>query len=102
MMFERDPEELGPESYEDTTLRMDMQQSIHTFDPGPDGRCRVMMYRSGTYERYTETGIVHEPIPPRMCGSTQRSSVFHDDEEAYFREQHWHGGGDCMCFENEY
>ena len=33
------------------------------------------------------------------CSSTQRSSVLHHDDEADHRQKHWHGGGDCMCFE---
>lgn len=87
MTFERDPEEIGEEAYEDTELRMDVQQSIHTFDPGEDGRCRGYLIRHGAQGN--------------VCGSTQRSSVFHDDPEAAHREAHWHGGGDCMCFEFE-
>lgn len=85
--FERDPEELGSESYADVELRMDVQQSIHTFDPGIDGRCRARLVRHG--------------VASTICGSSQRSSVLHDDPDAAFREAHWHGGGDCMCFEGD-
>lgn len=92
MSFERDPEEIGPESYEDTEFRMDVQQSVHTFDPGPDGRCRGHFIRHGAW------GAV--------CGSRDRWSVMHDnsdDPRSQFMEDgsHWHGGGDCMCFEND-
>lgn len=92
MTFERDPEEIGEESYEDTELRMDVQQSIHTFDPGPDGRCQAHLIRRG--------------VEGNVCGSTQKWSVLHDnsdDPRDRFMEggSHWHGGGDCMCFENE-
>ena len=86
-MFERDPEEIGAESSEDTEFRMDLNASVHEFDPGPDGRCRAHLIRRGAQ------GAV--------CGSTQRSSVFHDDPGAAHREAHWHGGGDCMCFEGD-
>ena len=84
MTFERDPEEMGSESYDDTELRMDVMDSIHEYSPGPDGRCAEHLIRHGAQ------GAV--------CGM-RRSSVFHVDEEADHRERHWHGGGDCMCFE---
>ena len=60
---------------------------IHTFDPDKDGRCINGWYNErGEWVR---------------CNSTQRSSVLHDDPEAEMRERHWHGGGDCMCFEGD-
>ena len=59
--------------------------ALHTFEPDADGRCQGGWVASN--------GDWHE------CRSTQRSSVLHDDPEAAFRERHWHGGGDCMCFE---
>ena len=69
-MFERDPEEVGPESYEDIELRMDTQQSIHDFDPDPEtGRCRAHLIRHGVQ------GVV--------CGSTQSYSVFHTDDRTW-------------------
>lgn len=74
-MFGRDPEEVGPEHPDDLNNRMRFQESIHTFDP-VKGRCTI-------------------------CGSTQRSSVLHDDPESDFRMMHNHGGRDCMCFEDE-
>lgn len=59
----------------------------HTYEPDADGRCQWPWFDSSGRER--------------VCNSTQRSSVMHDDPEAEFRERHWHGGGDCMCFEND-
>jgi hypothetical protein len=84
--FDRDPEEVGPEHPDDLNFRMDMQESIHTFEPGADGKCLGLIRRNG------------RGIP---CNSSQRSSVLHDDPEADFRQRHYHGGGDCMCFEDE-
>jgi hypothetical protein len=60
--------------------------SRHTFNPGADGRCV-----NGWYNERGEWVA---------CRSSQRSSVLHDDPESDFRERHWHGGGDCMCFED--
>lgn len=68
-MFERDPEELGQESYEDVELRMDTIESVHEFDPGPDGKCRGHLIRHG--------------VLGAQCNSTQRYSVFHYDEREY-------------------
>jgi len=62
-------------------------QAIHGFQPGPDGRCT--------------SGWLNDTMEWVACRSTQRSSVLHDDPEAARREAHWHGGGDCMCFEME-
>lgn len=63
------------------------QDAIHEYDPDETGRCTSGWYNdSGEWIK---------------CGSSQRSSVLHDDPEAEFRERHWHGGGDCMCFEND-
>jgi len=59
--------------------------ALHTYEPDKDGRC--------------EGGWVASDGGWHICRSTQRSSVLHDDPEAAFRERHWHGGGDCMCFE---
>jgi hypothetical protein len=88
MWLERDPEEVGPEHPDDLELRMSVQESIHTYDPGPDGKCQAWVHTS-----MSRVG--------RVCGSTQRSSVLHDDPDSEFRQMHDHGGGDCMCFENE-
>ena len=59
----------------------------HTYQPDDNGRCQWPWVNSAGQ--------------PRKCNSTQRSSVMHDDLEAEFRSRHWHGGGDCMCFESE-
>lgn len=87
MAFERDPEEVGPEHPDDIQLRQDTADSIHTYDPDETGRCQARLIRHGR--------------EASVCGSTQRSSVLHDDEDAWFRQQHDHGGGDCMCFEGQ-
>jgi len=59
---------------------------VHEFDPDPDtGKCR------GGWQNTRGQWV--------FCLSSQRSSVLHWDEEAEFRQMHWHGGGDCMCFE---
>lgn len=90
-MFERDPEDIGPESYEDMTLRLDVNASIHEFDPDPNtGKCRGYLIRNG--------------VRGSMCNSTQKWSVFHDNSDDARNDfveggSHWHGGGDCMCFE---
>jgi len=62
-------------------------EAIHTYTPDATGHCR--------------SGWVSNNGNWINCNSTQRSSVLHDDPEADFRERHYHGGGDCMCFENE-
>lgn len=64
-----------------------MSYSPHTYEPDANGRCQWLWWDSSGYAR--------------TCNSTQRSSVMHDDPETEFRERHWHGGGDCMCFESE-
>jgi len=61
--------------------------SIHTYEPDADGRCI--------------SGWVNDAGQWVKCRSTQRSSVLHDDPDAEFRQMHDHGGGDCMCFEDE-
>lgn len=61
---------------------------VHAYDPDEEGRCREVI-------RFGDDGE-----PDVVCRSRQRSSVLHDDPEADFRERHWHGGGDCMCFED--
>lgn len=60
----------------------------HTYDPDENGVCQATYYTGTWAEREVR------------CRSTQRSSVLHDDPESDFREQHDHGGGDCMCFED--
>ena len=63
------------------------EQAVHTYEPGSDGKCQ------GGWRNDHNEWIV--------CGSSQRSSVLHDDPEAAFRQVHDHGGGDCMCFEDD-
>lgn len=57
----------------------------HTYEPDTTGRCMSGWYNQSG--RWIE------------CRSTQRASVLHDDPGAAFDQMHWHGGGDCMCFE---
>lgn len=64
---------------------MSERLSIHTYEPDDTGRC-MYPWTDSRGQR-------------RVCGSRQQSSVLHDDPAADFREQHWHSGGDCMCFE---
>jgi len=68
MIGERDPEEIGHESFEEIEFRMDVRESIHDFDPDPKtGKCR------GHYIRHGFRGA--------QCNSTQRYSVMHVDED---------------------
>ena len=61
--------------------------AIHTFEPDETGHCTSGWYNnSGRWI---------------ACTSTQRSSTLHDDPESEFRQRHDHGGGDCMCFEDD-
>lgn len=66
---------------------MGYEMAIHTFNPDSTGRCKG--------------GWTNDKYKWIECGSTQSYSVLHDDPEAAFRELHSHGGGDCMCFEDE-
>jgi hypothetical protein len=62
-------------------------ESIHEFDPGPDGKCQGQMIRHGAVSR--------------PCGSTQRYSVMHVDDREWccsLSEQ----GIDCGHGEMEY
>ena len=61
--------------------------ALHTYEPNDVGRCQ-----SGWFNDLGRW--IH-------CGSSQRSSVLHDDAESDFRQKHYHDGGDCMCFEAE-
>jgi hypothetical protein len=69
MLFERDPEELGSPSFEELELDMDVRQSVHDFEPGPDGRCVGYLIRHG--------------MRGAQCRSTQRYSVFHTDDREW-------------------
>lgn len=66
---------------------MSVYNAIHRFTPGPDGRC------TGGWFNNASDWI--------DCRSRQRASILHDDPEAEFRQMHDHGGGDCMCFEDD-
>lgn len=61
--------------------------AMHTYEPDETGRCT--------------SGWTNNNGEWIKCRSPQKSSVLHDDPEADFRERHYHGGGDCMCFESE-
>ena len=63
------------------------QSAIHTYAPGLFGRC--------------QNGWWNDDGKWIACLSPQRASVLHNDAEAEFRQMHDHGGGDCMCFEDE-
>lgn len=71
-LFEPDPENLNKAEEDEITQRL--MNAVHPFERGVNGRC--------------------------VCG-LERWSVLHWDEEADFREAHYHDGGDCMCFERE-
>lgn len=62
--------------------------AIHTYDPDPS-------------TRKCQSGWLNDDGKWIECQSTQRSSTLHDDPEAEFRQMHDHGGGDCMCFEDD-
>lgn len=90
MYFDRDPEAIGVETDEEVSFRMDLNQSVHDYEPDDNGVCQGFLIRG------------YSQIP---CKSTQKWSVFHDnsdDPRNDFVEggSHWHGGGDCMCFED--
>ena len=61
-------------------------EPVHEFCAGPDGKCL-----SGWQNKHGQWVT---------CG-LERWSVLHNDLESEFREMHWHGGGDCMCFEDD-
>ena len=69
MMFEPDPEQIGPLSYEEVELDMDVRESVHEFDPDADGRCQGYLIRHG--------------MQGNRCNSTQRYSVFHTDDRQW-------------------
>jgi hypothetical protein len=78
-MYERDPEEVGPEHPDDLNARMNFIEARHEFLGGKDGKCDVI-----TRSHY-----------PYRCGNPSWS-VLHIDDKL---DNHDHGGGDCMCFE---
>lgn len=92
-LFQPDPEAMPGEAEEQAELTYRLQESIHDFEPGPDGRCIAEA------RKFCYTHKIVDWCEP--CGA-DKWSVLHWDEEAEFRERHWHGGGDCMCFEGDY
>lgn len=68
-LFERDPDEVGTQSYEEVELDMDVRDSVHEFDPGEDGKCRGYLIRHGSRGA--------------QCNSRQRYSVFHTDDRTW-------------------
>jgi hypothetical protein len=78
-LYERDPEEVGPEHPDDLNARMNFIEARHEFEEGRDGKCCVVV-----------------GIDPYLCGKPSWS-VMHIDDKL---DNHDHGGGDCMCFEN--
>lgn len=71
-LVSRDPEEVGIESYEDTNFRANLAESIHTFEPGPDGRC-IVETRKFCYE--------HNIIDYHNPCNADKWSVLHPDED---------------------
>lgn len=84
MIYERDPEEVGPEHPDDTDLRMRVNEARHRFVEGLNGRCEY------------HVGHIDDPVD-EPCG-LEKWSVMHIDEQL---DMHDHGGGDCMCFETD-
>lgn len=68
-LFEPDLERIGEPSYEEIELDMDVRDSIHEFNPGPDGKCQEHLIRHG--------------VQGAICGSRQRYSVFHIDDREW-------------------
>lgn len=87
-MFTADPEGI-PEEEAELTYRL--QASMHNYyDPDNTGRCVEETWKYCFEHKKTDN---HQP-----CGLPSYSVLHYDD----FAERHYHGGGDCMCFENEY
>ena len=89
-LYGRDPEEIGPEHPDDLNSRMSFIESRHWYIEGNGDGCQEPT------NRFCHT---HDEVDYcRPCGATQ-SSVLHFDMDE--RTAHDHGGGDCMCFENQ-
>lgn len=86
----RDPEEVGEETFEDTWYRGNLAESIHEPILGPNGRCTVPT-RKYCYEH--QVTDYHQE-----CGA-EYWSVLHTNDDLQSQDSHYHGGGDCMCFE---
>lgn len=90
-IFEADPEN-NPEEEAELTYRL--QRSVHNFNPNAiSGRCIEEVERY-CYEHQT-IDWHHE------CGLPSYSVLHYDDNPFSEGNAHWHGGGDCMCFEND-
>jgi hypothetical protein len=65
-----DPESVLPPTYEEVELDMDVNDSIHEFDPDPEtGKCQAYLIRHG--------------MRGAKCNSTQKYSVFHKDDRQF-------------------
>lgn len=90
-IFEPDPEGI-PEEEAELTYRL--QESMHEFERGPNGKC-IVEVRRFCYE--------HKVIDfHNACNADSWSTLHYDDNPQNEGGSHWHGGGDCMCFENAY
>jgi hypothetical protein len=87
-LYERDPEEVGPEHPDDLNARMNFIEARHEYE-GDGGAC------TSWASKYCNDHKVIDDCQP--CGA-QESSVLHIDD---FRDNHDHGGRDCMCFEGD-
>jgi len=81
-LYERDPEEVGPEHPDDLNARMNFIEARHEFVEGLDGKCIAACYPSDRGWTY-------------LCNKPSWS-VMHIDDKL---DNHDHGGADCMCYE---
>ena len=89
-LYERDPEEIGPEHPDDLNARMNLIEARHWFVSNiPGGRCqeptRKFCYDHNEIDYHQECGL-------------DSWSILHIDDKL---DNHDHGGGDCMCLEND-
>jgi len=90
-LYERDPEEVGPEHPDDLKARMDFIEARHEFETSPLGYNCIVPVRRFCY--------THNEVDDHNPCNLPRSSVMHFND---FLDYHDHGGGDCMCFEGRY
>jgi hypothetical protein len=86
-LYERDPEEVGPEHPDDLDARMRFIEARHEFVGDARGRCVVEV------QKYCN---VHKVVDFHQFCNLFPSSILHIDDKL---DNHDHGGGDCMCFE---
>lgn len=86
-LYERDPEEIGPEHPDDLNARMNFIESRHEFTPGLDRKCMAPA------RKYCN---IHNEVDWCQPCRADEWSVLHFND---FLDYHDHGGGDCMCFE---